>query len=44
MSRLIRPPMVLVESVLNSEQVSLIRPIHIEKKMHFGTETSGLIL
>ena len=33
--------MVLVESGLNSEQVSLVRPIYIEKS-NFGTETSGL--
>ena len=26
------PPMVIVKSVLNSEQVSLMRPIYIEKK------------
>ena len=29
--RLIRPPIVLAESGLNSEQVSLMRPIYIEK-------------
>ena len=28
---LTRPPMVLVESGLNSEQVSLMRPFYIEK-------------
>ena len=32
--------MVLVESGLNSEQVSLMTHLHC--KMHFGTETSGL--
>ena len=37
----IRPPMVLVESGLNIEQVSLLRPIYIEKK-NFGTIISGL--
>ena len=31
----------LVNSDLNSEQVSLLRPIYIEK-LHFGTETSRL--
>ena len=31
---IIRPQMTLVESGLNSEQVSLMRPIYIEK-MHF---------
>ena len=39
---LIRPPMVFVESGLNNEQASLTRPIYIEKKMHFDTETCGL--
>ena len=33
--------MVLVENGLNSKQVSLMRPINIEK-MHFITETNGL--
>ena len=37
----IRPPMVLLDSGLNSEQVSLMRPIYIEK-MDFCTGTSGL--
>ena len=32
--------MVLVESDLNSEQVSLMRPINTEK-FNFGRETSG---
>ena len=34
--------MILVDSSLNSEHVSLMTPIYIEK-MYFGTETSGLI-
>ena len=38
---IIRPPMVVVENGLNSEQVSLTSPIYIEK-IHFSTETSGL--
>ena len=33
--------MILVESGLNSEQVSLLRPIYIEKWI-FDTKTSGL--
>ena len=33
--------MVLAESCLNSEKVSLMRPIYFEKCI-FGTETSGL--
>ena len=33
---IVRPPMVLVENGLNSEQVSLMRPICVEK-MYFGT-------
>ena len=37
---IIRPPMVLVESDINSEQVSLMRPLTL--KLYFGTETSGL--
>ena len=38
---IIRPPMVLVKSGLNNEQVSLMRSIS-HWKMNFGTETSGL--
>ena len=38
--RIIRPPMVLVENGLNSEQFSLMRPI-LHWKMYFSTETSG---
>ena len=38
---IIRPPLVLVESGLSTEQVSLMRTIYIEK-MYFGTETRGL--
>ena len=35
--------MILVKSGLNSEKVSLMRPIYIEKMLlFFGTETSGL--
>ena len=33
--------MALVESGIDSEQVSLTRPIYIEK-MYFGNKTSGL--
>ena len=37
---LIRPPMILVESGLNSEQVSLIRTIYIELEMcHMDTDS-----
>ena len=35
-----RPPMLLVDSGLNSEQVSIMRPIYISI-IQFGTETSG---
>ena len=38
---IIRPHMVLVESDLNREQVSLMRHIYIEKKC-FSTETNGI--
>ena len=38
---IIRPSVVLVESGLNSEQISLMTPVYIEKYI-FGTETSGL--
>ena len=38
---IIRPTLVLVYSGLYSEQVSLMRLIYIEKKMHFITETNG---
>ena len=38
---MIKPPMVLIENSLNSEQVAFMRPIYIEK-MYFGTKTSGL--
>ena len=33
--------MILVENGLNSEQVSLMRPIYLEET-RFGTETSGV--
>ena len=38
---IIRPPVVLVESNLNMVQVPL-NETHLYRKLHFGTETSGL--
>ena len=38
---LVRPPMILTKSGLNSEQVSFNKTL-LHRKMHLSTETSGL--